>query len=69
VRHDEVHEDDVGLKLGGPRHRLLAIGGLTDDLDAVLELEERAQALAHHRVVVDDHDADRIRRHRPAPPG
>ncbi len=47
----------------GPRHGLLAVGGLADHLDAVLELEERAQPLAHDRVVVDDEDADRVRRH------
>ena len=41
----------------------LAVGGLADDLDPVLELEERAQPLAHDRVVVDDEHADRIRRH------
>ena len=57
-----------GVSSVGPRHGLLAIGGLADDLDAVLKLEECAQALAHDRVVVDDEDADRIRRHRRAPP-
>ena len=41
------------------RHAPLAVGGLADHLDPVLELEERPQPLAHDRVVVDDQDADR----------
>ena len=38
-------------------HGLGAVAGLADDREA-LGLEERAQALAHHRVVVADHHPD-----------
>ena len=58
ARHDEVHEHDVGLQGGDGVERGLAVGRLADDLDVVLQLEERPQALAHDRVVVDDEDAD-----------
>ena len=61
-RHREVEQHDVGrepLRLGD---RGLAVGRLPDDLDVVLQVEERAQALAHDRVVVGDQDADHARR-------
>ena len=60
-RHDEVHEHDVGLERRDRRERRLAVGRLADDLDVVLQLEERAQALAHDGVVVDDEDGDHAR--------
>ena len=41
--------------------RLVAVGRLADDLEALLERQERAQPLAHDRVIVHDEDADRVR--------
>ena len=38
--------------------RRLAVGGLADDLDVLLELQERPQSLAHDSMVVDDEDGD-----------
>ena len=64
-RHHQVHQDDVGRSALGLAHGRLAVGRLAHDLDAVLELEERAQPLADDGVVVDDQDADR---QAPAPP-
>jgi len=58
VRHQEIHQDDVGLEATGHRHALAAVGGLADNLDVVLEVEEDAQAHPDDRVVVDDEDAD-----------
>ena len=59
--HHQVHQDHVGVELGGALERLVAVGRLADDLEALLEREERPQPLAHDRVVVDDQDADRVR--------
>ena len=53
-----------GASRGANCDRLLAVGGLAHDLDPVLELQERAQALADHGVVVDDQHPDRLSRHR-----
>ena len=39
-----------------------APASLADDLNTLLEAEKGTQAFAHHRVVVDDDEADR-RRH------
>jgi hypothetical protein len=58
VRHQQVHQDDVGLEPAGHGDALAAIGGLADDLDVVLQVEEHAEAHPDDRVVVDDQDAD-----------
>ena len=58
VRHQEVHQDDVGLQPTGHRHALRAVGRLTDDLDVGQVVEEHAQAHPDDRVVVDDEHAD-----------
>ena len=57
-RHHEVEQDHVGRVLRRGGDRLLAVAGLADHLDVVLQVEERPQALAHDRVVVGDQDAD-----------
>ena len=60
-RHLDVHEDHVGLVLGGRPQRFIAGGRGRYDLH-VPETGERAfHAQAHDGVVVDDEDAD----HRP----
>jgi hypothetical protein len=60
ARHDEVHEHDVRMQPCRRLERFLAVRRLPCDLDALLELEERAQAVADDGVVVDDEDADWI---------
>ena len=62
VRHQQVHQDDVGLEAAGHGHALRAVGGLTDDLDVVLEFEEHPQAHPDDGMVVDDEDPDPGRR-------
>ena len=57
-RHHEVEQDHVRVGARGGVDGGLAVAGLGDDLDVVLEVEERAQALAHDRVVVGEQDAD-----------
>ena len=48
-----------GRELGGQRERGGAVAGLAGHLDPVLHLEQHAQALPDHRVVIDDQDGDR----------
>ena len=58
VRHQQVHQDDVRLEAAGHRHALGAVGGLADDLDVGLEVEEDPQPHPDDRMVVDDEHAD-----------
>ena len=58
--HADVHDDDVGNDLLGLVDRLDAVGGLADDLDALLDREDGLQAPAVERVVVDDEDTDDV---------
>ena len=58
VRHQQVHQDHVGLEAAGHGHALGAVGGFADDLDVGLVVEEHAQPHPHDRVVVDDEHAD-----------
>ena len=51
--HLDVHQDHVGAQLLGRGRALVAVGGLADDLDVVLHLQEGAQAPADDLVVVD----------------
>ena len=57
--HAHIHEDDAGAqrtRLGQGRG---AVGGLADDLNAVLGVENHAEAHAHERLVVGQHHRDR----------
>ena len=63
-RHHQVHHDDVRPELAGALDGLGAIGGLADDHDVVVELEEIAHPATDHRVVVDEEDPDRGVGHR-----
>jgi hypothetical protein len=64
LRHHHVHDHRVRpMQLHLP-DRLRAVRRLPDDGEPVERLEERAQAAAHHRVIVDQHDSDRFRRRR-----
>ena len=58
ARHPQVHQHDVRPVLGDTRQRLLAVGGLADDVDAVEVLQDGDHAGAEHRVVVGDQHAD-----------
>ena len=50
---------DVRLEPAGHRHALGAVGGLADDLDVGLQVEEDPQAHADDGMVVHDEHADR----------
>ena len=56
--HDEVEEDDVRGEPQCLGHRLIAVGGLADDVQAGTGGEVGAQPLADDRVVVDDQEPD-----------
>ena len=58
--HPDVHQDDVGHELRRLLDGLGAVGGLADDLDVVLLLEDHLQPPAEQRVVVDDHHAQSL---------
>ena len=56
TRHRVVEEDQVGPKLKRLAPGLDAIGGLTDDLEVGIRVDERAETLADSEVVVGDKD-------------
>ena len=58
-RHLEVHQHDVRREPRRLGDRLDAVARLADDLDPLLQAEERAEPLADDLVVVDDEHADR----------
>jgi signal transduction histidine kinase len=55
-RHRQVEEDDVRLRLGRGRDRLLAVRGERGELEAV-RAQQRRESVAGQRVVVDDENA------------
>ena len=52
--HPDVDEGDVGLVLLDQLEELLAVRGLSDDLDPVRHVEVPPQPLAHEGVVVSN---------------
>ena len=54
MRHDEVHDDDVGARLDGEFHGLFSVLRLGDDFHVLLRGEECGKTEAHHCVVVCD---------------
>src|SRR5690554_5315818 len=51
--HKEVHHHHVGLQFLDLGQRLLPVGGLTDDLEVLFQVERQAQAAPDHGVIVD----------------
>ena len=62
VRHGEVEQHDVWLKLPSQRHCFVAVARLACDRQAALRLEQLAEALAKEGLVVGDHDPNWINR-------
>ena len=58
ARHPHVHDDHVGTGLAGDRHGLRAVGRLADHREALLGLEQDAQAGADQLLVVGQHHTD-----------
>lgn len=55
--HVQVHDDKIGQEGPGQLDRDQAVSRLADDLDISPKLEQRPQALAHHRRVFSDQDS------------
>ena len=56
--HADVEQADVGAQRAGKRHRFTAVGGLSDDLDAGLGVEDHRQSCPDDVLVVGDEHAD-----------
>src|SRR5581483_10971987 len=59
VPQAHIEDGDVGMGLGDPIERFLAVGRLADDVDVVFGPEQVAHATADELVVVQEEDADR----------
>jgi hypothetical protein len=57
-RHLDVHQDDIRPQRAGGGHGGGAVLGFTGDLDAVLALEDHAEADPNHRLIVDQQHAE-----------
>ena len=57
ARHADVHQQHVGVELGGHFHRLGAVGGLADDGIAADVGDQLAQPLARQFLVIHDQDS------------
>src|SRR6266571_1008235 len=66
-RHDEVHDHHIRLECAGLLDRLFTRGGLTDDVQTGLGIEQLAEPRTEHRVVVCQKDLDRVGRGRRRP--
>ena len=57
--HFDVGDDDVGREIAGELEGLAAVGGLGDDGDVGLEIEEGGERSAEHGLIFGEEDADR----------
>ena len=57
-RHLDVGDHHVGHLLGGGLEQRRRVGGHPDDLDVIVGIEERPDALANQDVVLPQHDSD-----------
>ena len=56
--HADVDHHDVRMESGGEFESLAAVGGLGDDFEAGVALQQKAQAGAHEGMVIGEQDAD-----------
>ena len=68
ARHPDVHQDDVGSVPPGEPDGRLAVGGLGDDVDIRLGLEDHPEAGPDQRLVVGDEDPESAARSRRSGP-
>ncbi len=59
-RHVEVEHKHVRLMAADVAPRLLDVTGLGDHLEVRLFVEQQAEPAAHHRMIVSEHDPDRL---------
>ena len=58
ARHDDVHQDQVGIPRACLEDRVPDGAGLADRLHVDLGVDQQAQTRANDRMVVDDEDAN-----------
>ena len=58
--HVQVQQDHVRVQLGGQAQGFLAAAGLADHAEVVFQFEQLGDALAHHRMVVHQQQANRF---------
>ena len=58
VRHAQIQQDHVRVELRRQLHRLQAAAALPNHLHVLLHLDEQAQPLAHHGVVIHQQHTD-----------
>jgi len=61
VRKAEIHEHDIGPRLGTDGHRLPDAAGRADHAHLRVLGEQRGQSLSHQSMVVDHQHRDRAR--------
>ena len=54
ARHTHIEQHHIGVKLACEPHRLLAVAGLTDDLDIAEFTQQPLQPLSSGRFIIDD---------------
>ena len=59
ARHLQIHQRDVGLEFAEAHDRFGAVARFADKRHVRLRFEDRGDAVAQHRMVVDDENADR----------
>src|SRR5262249_8312593 len=57
-RHLQIHEHDVGSRLGSEGERDLTVLGIADHLDLGSRRQQRAQSRTEQRLIVDEENAD-----------
>ncbi len=58
VRHDQVHEDHVGLNAFAFDDGLVAVAGFTDKFQVIIGEQEGGEAAAYHGMVIHQHHAN-----------
>src|SRR5690606_4345351 len=58
LRHTDVHQHDVRPCALHEVHRFAAVRSASDDLDVGLGVQQRAESLTHHGLIIDDRDSD-----------
>jgi len=56
ARHANIHDDEVRSEFAHGPHRGLAVACFTHDAQVRVVLEQAAQALPHHPVIIDQQD-------------
>ena len=58
LRHGDVHDDHIGLKLFAELHGFAAVAGLADDLHVGLRGKNHVEALPDQHVIVGQKNSD-----------